>query len=296
MRFLHERFQDSRPVIADGALGTQLFQMGVELGACPESINLTRPDVLREIARQYLEAGAEILQTNTFGASPMKLALSGLDAQTAALNRAAVEAVREVADGRAYVSGSCGPSGHLLKPFGDATPEELYDNFRVQIGALLEAGIDVICVETMTDLNEATQAVRAAKDLSPSTPVMATMTFDPSPRGFHTIMGVSIEKAVTGLKSAGADVLGSNCGNGIEKMIEIAREFRRLTDFPLLIQSNAGLPRMHDGRPEYPETPEFMAGRARELVALGVKIIGGCCGTTPSHIRALRVLADSAGA
>lgn len=296
MEPLLERLRRRPPIIADGAIGTLLFEMVPDLGPCPESINLTHPETLGEIARRYLDAGAEIIQTNTFGASPMKLALNGLASEAPALNRAAVQSVRAAVGQRAYVSGSCGPSGKLLKPFGDATPEELYDNFRTQIAALLDAGVDVICIETMTDLNEAVQAVRAAKDLAHDAPVMATMTFDPSPRGFHTIMGVTIEKAAAGLCAAGADVVGTNCGNGIENMVAIAREFRRVTDAPLLIQSNAGLPELRAGRPVYPETPEFMADRARELLRLGVTIVGGCCGTTPEHIRALRALVDNAAA
>ena len=292
MRPLLKRIQDQKPLIADGAMGSLLMQMGVESGSCPEAINLTRPEILKEIARRYLEAGAEVVQTNTFGASPLKLAMSGLESQTAAINRAAVEAVRAVVGDQAYVSGSCGPSGKMLRPFGDATPEGLYENFREQVSALLEAGADVICVETMTDLTEATQAVRAAKELTSGMPVMATMTFDPSPRGFHTIMGVGIEKAARGLEEAGADIIGSNCGNGIENMVIIAREFRKHTKLPIVIQANAGMPELRDGRPEYPETPEFMAERARTLAELGVNIIGGCCGTTPEHVRAFRVMAD----
>jgi 5-methyltetrahydrofolate--homocysteine methyltransferase len=167
------------------------------------------------------------------------------------------------------------------------------DSFRRQIRALCESGVDVICVETMIDLAEATLAVKAAKDISPDTPVMATMTFDATPKGFFTVMGVNVEQAASGLRAAGADIVGSNCGNGIENMVRIAAEFVRHTDLPLLIQSNAGLPEMKGGELVYGETPEFMADKARELVALGVSIIGGCCGTTPEHIAALRRMLDS---
>jgi 5-methyltetrahydrofolate--homocysteine methyltransferase len=162
------------------------------------------------------------------------------------------------------------------------------ESFTRQIGACIDAGADVICVETMTDLNEATLAIQACKAVSPTIPICATMTFDATPRGFFTIMGVSIEQAARGLEEAGADVIGSNCGNGIEKMIEIAREFQKHTSLPLLIQSNAGLPEMEGDRPVYPETPEFMAEKCRELLSIGVSIIGGCCGTTPKHIAAIR--------
>ena len=145
----------------------------------------------------------------------------------------------------------------------------------------------------MTDLTEATLAVKAAKKVSASIPVMAAMTFDPTPRGFYTVMGVSIEDAARGLKEAGADIVGSNCGNGIENMVEIGRQFKRCSELPVIIQSNAGLPRMQGDKPVYLETPEFMAEKAKELVSAGVSIIGGCCGTTPEHIRAIRVMVDS---
>ncbi len=285
---LLERLKDGDTLVADGAMGTMLFQMNVETGNCPESINLTQPEVLAEVARRYFEAGAEIVQTNTFGASPMKLGVYGLADKAAEINRKAVEAVRSAVGDRAYVSGSCGPCGKMLKPYGDADADDVAASFRIQAEALTGAGVDVVCVETMTDLNEATLAVKAVKEVSPTTPVMATMTFDASPRGFHTIMGVTIEKAAVGLREAGADIVGSNCGNGIENMIEIARMYRACCDLPIIIQSNAGLPEMKDGRPSYSESPEFMAEKARELLELGVSIIGGCCGTTPEHIKAMR--------
>jgi 5-methyltetrahydrofolate--homocysteine methyltransferase len=248
---------------------------------------------LEAIARRYLDAGADIIQTNTFGASPHKLALYDLERKVGEINRNAVLAVRSVVGDQAYVSGSCGPSGKILRPYGDIDPEDLYDGFREQVESLISAGVDCVCVETMIDPAEATLAVRAAKEVSPAIPVMATMTFDATARGFYTIMGTTIEQAVRQLREAGADVIGSNCGNGIEKMVEIAREFRKCTDFPLIIQSNAGLPEMEDGLPVYGETPEFMADKAGELIAAGVSVIGGCCGTTPEHTRAIRKMVDS---
>ena len=280
-------------LVADGAMGTMLMARGVDIKKGPESVNLSDPALLEDIAKAYLEAGADIVQTNTFGASPLKLAQYGLEDKTEEINRNAVQAVRKAVKDRAYVSASCGPSGRLLKPYGDTDPETVYESFERQLGYIAEAGPDIICVETMTDINEAVMAVRAAKKTAPQIPVMATMTFEETPRGFHTIMGVSVKEAVTKLRDAGANIVGSNCGNGIELMVEVALELRRETDLPLLIQSNAGLPNIVEGKIVYNESPEFMAEKARALVDVGVSIIGGCCGTTPEHIKALRKMVDS---
>jgi 5-methyltetrahydrofolate--homocysteine methyltransferase len=292
MKGLLERIGAGETLVADGAMGTMLFRKGIPPGSCPELVNISRPELLREIASEYLAAGAQIIQTNTFGGSPLKLAMYGLDSRTEEINRNAVEAVRSVVCSRAYVSGSCGPSGKILKAYGDTSPEAIYDSFLRQMNCLVEAGIDVLCIETMTDISEATLAIRAAKAASPSLPVMATMTFDKTPRGFFTIMGVGIGEAAAGLENAGADIIGSNCGHGIETMLEVARQFKAVSRLPLIIQSNAGLPELVDGRPEYRETPEFMAEKARQLVDMGVSIIGGCCGTTPEHIAAIRSMVD----
>jgi 5-methyltetrahydrofolate--homocysteine methyltransferase len=279
-------------LVGDGAMGTMLFQRGLEPGRPPESITLSRPAVLEEIAQLYLDAGSDILQTNTFGGSPLKLALHGLEAETEAINREAVRAVRRVAGDRAYVCASCGPCGRLLEPYGDVSAAAVYESFRRQLAALCAAGVDGVIVETMTDLAEAKLAVRAAKDVSPGIPVLATMTFDATPRGFFTIMGVSVAAAAAGLLEAGADAVGSNCGSGIEQMVAIARELRRHTAAPLVIQANAGLPRSVDGRTVYDETPAFFAEQARGLAEPGVSLVGGCCGTTPDHIAALRAMVD----
>jgi 5-methyltetrahydrofolate--homocysteine methyltransferase len=269
-------------------MGTQLAERGVDIASCVEAINLSQPELLRDIAEAYLEAGAEIIQTNTFGASPLKMAAYGLDEKTETIVEIAVEKVRQVVDGKAYVSGSCGPSGRILKPYGDCEESDMYDSFLRQMTAFADAGVDIICVETMTDLIEARLAIRAAREVDPKIPIMATMTFDKTDRGFFTVMGVSIENAAQGLKDAGADIIGSNCGNGIDNMIAIARDFKKNTDMPLIIQSNAGLPKIKNDTLTYPESPEFMAARALELKAAGVSVIGGCCGTTPEHIKAIK--------
>ena len=290
MKSLLERLAAGEVLIGDGAWGTLLMTRGLTPGEAPETLNRSRPEVLEEIARLYLEAGADLVTTNSFGGSPARLRRYGLDGQTEEINRAAVEAVRRAVGRRACVSASVGPSGHVLKPYGDSDPAEIGAGFERQIRALAEAGADLVCIETMTDLAEAVLAVRAARAVAPALPVLATMTFERTRRGFFTVMGASVEQAARELGEAGADILGSNCGNGSEVMVEIAREFRAHTARPIAIQPNAGLPEPRGGETVYPETPEFMAEQARALVKAGVSIVGGCCGTTPEHIRALRAV------
>jgi len=292
---LLERLNNNEVLVSDGAMGTMLFERGVESGDCPERINIERPEILEEIAKLYLQAGADIIQTNTFGASPLKLTQYSLDNQTDAINIAAVKAVRTAIGDKAHISASCGPCGKLLKPYGDTDPDDVLKGFERQMNALIGEGVDLICIETMTDLSEAKLAIKAARSVTADIPICATMTFDSTPRGFFTIMGASIEQTVSELVEAGADVIGSNCGNGIENMVEIAIEFRKHTDQPLIIQSNAGLPKLEGDRIIYSESPEFMARKCREMLNIGVDIIGGCCGTTPEHIAAIRKVVDEFG-
>lgn len=293
MKPILERIKNGEILVADGAMGTMLFDRGLKSGDCPELLNLSNPQVPEEVAQLYFKAGADIIQTNTFGGSPPKLSDYGLESKCKDINTKAVECVRNAVGEHAYISGSCGPSGSLLKPYGDTEPEELKKAFEIQIEALTNAGVDIICIETMTDLHEAIIAVKAAKGNHPEIPVMVSMTFDKIPKGYYTIMGVSIEDAVKGLKDAGADIIGSNCGNGIDNMVEIAKQIKELSDKPILIQSNAGIPKNNDGELIYPESPSYFEEKTLELIEAGVSIIGGCCGTTPEHIKAIRKVVDS---
>jgi 5-methyltetrahydrofolate--homocysteine methyltransferase len=290
MERFRERLGRGRVIVGDGAWGTLLMERGLEPGQSPETFNLTRPEVLAEIGRAYLAAGAELLTTNTFGASPLKLRSHGLEAEAGEVNRRAVAALREIAGGKAYVSASMGPTGAILEPYGDTTEDAIHAAYQQQVEALAEAGADLLCVETMIDLREAALAIRASRNVAPELPVIATMTFDATPRGFFTVMGTSLEQAARGLEEAGADAIGSNCGNGSETMVRIAVELRRHSRLPLVIQPNAGLPENRAGEVVYPESPEFMAEQARCLAEAGVTVIGGCCGTTPEHIRAIKAI------
>lgn len=293
MENILKRLRKGEVIVGDGALGTMLMQRGLKQGEPPESINITKPEILEEIASLYLEAGAEIITTNTFGASPLRLKQFSLDKDLEAINRGAVDAVRRAVQDRAYISGSVGPSACKLKPLGNTDPSEVFASFQSQVRALLSANVDLICIETMTDITEAKLAIQAVRSLDSEIPVMSTMTFGLTPKGFFTFMGSSVKSAVEGLEIAGSNIIGSNCGNGMENMVGIAKEFRKYAQVPVAIQGNAGLPVSHEGTLVYPETPEFIALKAEELLNAGVQIIGGCCGTSPDHIRAIRKVVDS---
>ena len=283
---LLERLKRGELLISDGATGTFLQQHGLEPGGCPEEFNASHPEVVREMARRYFEAGSEMVLTNSFGGSVFMQKKYGYGERVEEFNRLAAEHARRQAPQGGFVVGSVGPTGEFLEPLGPVSESEMYDAFLEQVKALEAGGADGVAVETMTAVEEATLAVRAARE-NTALVVMATMVFDKGPRGFFTMMGVTPERAVHAMEEAGAHVVGSNCGNGIDNMVDIARVMRAETDGFLLIHSNAGIPAMRSGEIIYPETPDYMAERFRQLADLGVNIIGGCCGTGPEHIKAL---------
>jgi 5-methyltetrahydrofolate--homocysteine methyltransferase len=286
---LLERLRRGEVVVGDGAWGTLLIaEAGLPPGAPPERVVLDAPEIVGAIARRYLEAGAEMLTTDTFGGTSLRLAAHGLAERCEEINRRAVELLRAETGSRALVSGSVGPTGTLLAPLGPAQPEEVEAAFERQIAALAAAGADLLCIETMIDLAEALLAVQAAKRVAPAVPVVATMTFEPTPRGVFTVMGVTPARAAAALAEAGADVVGANCGNGIEGMVAVVAELARHAAVPVAVRPNAGLPRLVDGALSWPENPAFFAAHAPALVAAGARLIGGCCGTTPEHVSALR--------
>ncbi|HID95463.1 MAG TPA: methionine synthase [Candidatus Latescibacteria bacterium] len=273
-------------LIFDGAMGTMLQAYGLSSGDCPEEWNVTHADIVRSIHQGYLEAGSDVIETNTFGGNRFKLAKSQMQDRVIELNTRGAELARELAGPDHYVAGSVGPTGELLKPLGRVSPREMYEVFAEQITALEEGGADLICIETMSDLEEARIAIKAARE-NTKLPVIATMLFEPGLRGFRTMMGTDIRRAVNGLLEGGANVIGTNCGRGIEEAIGIVQEMRAVTDAPILVQPNAGVPQLQGGRTVFPQTPEFMASLAPELVRAGANLVGGCCGTTPAHIRAM---------
>jgi len=288
-----QKLANKNILVSDGAIGSLLFENGLTPGDCPERFNLDHPEVLAQIAKLYLQAGADIIQTNTFGASPTKLSEYNLDNKTEEINQNAVEIVKEVVGSKALVSGSVGPTGKILLPYGDIEPSVLKDNYSRQISTLIESDVDLLCIETMTDLNEALIAVQAAREISQDIPIISTMTFDVIPQGCVTIMGNSVPDVCSKLEEAGANVIGSNCGNGTTNMITIAKELLKNTNIPIIIQSNAGIPTIIDDKVVYNETPEDFADFTSILIELGILIVGGCCGTTPEHITEIRRIVDT---
>ncbi len=280
--------RDGRVLVSDGAWGTFLQKRGLKPGECPEQWCLTHPEVVREIAASYVAAGADMIETNSFGGTRFKLERFGLADQVATINRAAAALSRAAAGPDRHVIASVGPTGKMLL-MGDVSEEELFEAFREQVVALEAGGADACCIETMTAVDEAVLAVKAAKEHT-RLEVIATFTFDRTAQGtYRTMMGVAPAEMAVALREAGADIVGTNCGNGMERMIEIVREIRTaVPDLPILVHANAGMPRQVAGVDVFPETPEMMAGYAADLVAAGANIIGGCCGTTPDHIRAIR--------
>ncbi len=288
-----EKFNQNKVLVSDGAIGSLLFEKGLHPGDCPERFNLERPEILAEIAQAYLLAGADIIQTNTFGASPLKLSDYNLDDKMEEINQKAVEIVKAVVESKALVSGSIGPTGKMLLPYGDIESVTIKDNYKKQISILIESGVDLLCIETMIDLNEAVIAIESAREISQDIPIIATMTFEVIPQGCVTIMGNRVAEVCNKLEKTGANVIGSNCGNGTENMIAIAKEFLANTELPIIIQSNAGIPTVVNDIVIYQETPVEFADFTKTLLELGVSIIGGCCGTTPDHIREIRKSVDN---
>lgn len=279
-----ERLLTSTPIITDGAWGTQLQALGLPAGECPDAWNLTHPDEVRSVAQQYVDAGSRVILTNTFRSNAIALAGHGLAGQAAAINTAGVRLSREAAGTRAMVFASMGPTGKMLMA-GDVTEEDMRGAFTEQANALAAAAADAIVVETMSDLEEARLAVAAAH--ATGLPVVASMVFDSGKDKDRTMMGTTPEEVAAELAAAGADVIGANCGLGVEGYIPIARRMKAASRLPVWIKPNAGLPVMTDGKVSYHTTPEEFAAQAAQLREAGVAFVGGCCGTSPAFVAAL---------
>jgi len=285
MSSLLQELVASCPVVTDGAWGTQLQERGLEVGACPDGWNLSHPERVEEVARAYVEAGSRIILTNTFGANRFALARHGLEGRVVEINRAGVEISRRAAAGKAKVFASVGPTGIMLM-MGEVSPEDVQAAFEAQCRAIADAGADAIALETFSDPAEILLAVAAAQQSG--LPVVACMTFDSGKNHDRTLMGTTPEQAAQKLTEAGADCVGSNCGQGIEGFVKITARLKAATDRPIWIKANAGLPEMIGGRAVYAQTAEKFAAVVPALVEAGANFVGGCCGTTPEFIRAIR--------
>ncbi len=284
-------------LLFDGGMGSMLIAVGLTDGEAPEEWSIKRPDVLLDIHTKYLEAGADVIQTNTFGATSIKLAASCRDGapDTAALNVRAAEIARqalgEFIAGSRFLAGDIGPTGEFFPPMGTLSVDAARNAFREQAAALERGGVDLFLIETMYDISEAVEAIRAVREVSDK-PIVCELTMERKKKGYFTIMGDSPEKAAEILVAEGAAVIGANCSLTSGEMIDLAGEMRSLTDAPLLFQPNAGKPEMAGGKAIYRQDPEEFADDLMKMVEAGANAVGGCCGTTPDFIRATRARLD----
>lgn len=285
MAFDVNRLKDS-VLIADGAWGTELDKRGVPPGFCREEWNVSHPDAVESVAQAYVDAGADVILTNTFTGNRFMLERHGFGDRVAEFNCAGAAISRRAAGRKAFVFGSIGPSGKILM-VGEVTEQELYDAFKAQAVALAEGGADAIVCETMSELAEALVALRAVQE-NTKLPVVVSLTYDSGPDQSHTMMGVTPQEAAEALTAAGADLIGCNCGVGIDNYVKITRMLRQATDRPIWVKPNAGMPELQDGRIVYRQTPEEFASKVHRLVEAGARVIGGCCGTGPEFIAAIR--------
>jgi len=275
---------NQRIIVCDGAMGTMIQNSGLDTKVCPELWNERAPEVIEGIHRAYMESGADMVETNTFGGSPIKLNDYGLADQAYDLCKKAAENARRAVSGKALVAGSVGPTGALLKPLGTTDFEEVVEAYKIQVRGLIDGGVDLILIETMMEITEVKAAVLATKSVDPAIPVITQMTFTASGT---TMMGTTPEIAAIVMESFGADYVGVNCSTGPEELLPVVKRMAAATHLPLSVQPNAGLPEMEDDLVVYRQTPEHMASFVKDFVEAGACLVGGCCGTTPEHIGAI---------
>ncbi len=296
---MKERLQEvirSRPLLGDGAMGTQLMLAGLEQGGCGEAWNLMHPDRVLAIQRRYAEAGSDCILTNTFGGSRIMLNRHSNADKVVEINQAAVAIAREAFGGRpGYVIGDIGPFGGLMEPYGEFTEDQVREAFKEQAHALVDAGVDAILIETQTSLEELTLGIEAARHAGAAC-IIGSMAYDVTLDGstFRTMMGVNPERAATCMQEHGADIVALNCGTGMdmERARQAVMRYKRVTDLPVMAQPNAGQPKLVEMKVVYDETPQQMVSGVVPLLEAGVNILGACCGSSPDHIRAFRTTMD----
>jgi len=285
-----------RVLVSDGAMGTQLMEAGLHSGNCGEIWNVTHPEKILEIQKRYVEAGANCLTTNTFGGNGLSLRRHGYFDDLVEINRAASRVAREAFGGKkGYVIGDVGPVGGVMEPYGDLTVDEVREAIRIQVKALIEGGADAIIVETQMDLEETKLGIAAAKEFGAGC-IIASLAYDRTLDGsaFRTMMGVDPKRAAEELTVAGVDILAFNCGTGLDMHFakNIISDYQSVSNCFTMAQPNAGLPVLENLKTVYKQTPEDMADPVEDLLKMGVNIVGGCCGSTPEHIRAIRAKVD----
>jgi len=288
-----ERIARGELLLSDGAMGTELQKRGLVTGECPESLNVTHPDIIAKVHEDYYSAGSDLVETNSFGGNRFRLIRHNAEDKVHEYNVQAARIARQVCPPVKFVAGSIGPTGEMLEPFGLISLDEAFEAFVVQAEALAEGGVDIFFVETMIAIEEAVTAIKAAKKTG--LPVAASMTFENTDAGLRTSWGVDVPTALQQMIEAGADIVGTNCGNGMHVTLAVIREMLPLSGKPLLAQPNAGMPELKDNKISYRETPSAMEPGYTELLKAGISIIGGCCGTTPEHIKLIHQLRAAAG-
>jgi len=280
---------NKRPLLLDGAMGTMLQSYGLKSGECPEEWNISHRQVVKKIHQEYIRAGADVILTNTFGANRVKLSSFNRQNDVMEINKSAVKIAKETIksvkepEKKVLLAASVGPTGKILEPYGPLSIKEVYENYKEQVAILKEIGVDLIILETFFDLGEIKTALKAVKE-NTDLMVIASMTFD---KNLKTIYGVDPERAVIVLENEGADGVGANCGTGPEVLYKVLKIMKKVSKTYLMVEPNAGMPELVKGKVVYPASPKIMAEYTEKFLKLGLNLIGGCCGTTPLHIKAM---------
>ncbi|MFX1325952.1 MAG: homocysteine S-methyltransferase family protein [Promethearchaeota archaeon] len=282
---------ESKVILFDGAMGTELIKRGLEPGKVPDLLNIDEPNVIIEIHKAYYNAGSDMCQTNTFGSTPLNLKLHGLEKRIKDIIKKALDNIQKACPPGRLIVGDIGPTGEFRPPVGNATSEEWHSSFTTQ-AKLMEEKVDLYHIETISDLEEMLTAIRAVKELSEK-PIIASITYKKTKRGFFTIMGDSLEKCIKALENENVDVIGTNCTLGSHDMVVLSQQAVKLTDIPISVKPNAGQPRIEGSKTFYDQPIEEFVADTQKMINLGVKIVGGCCGTSPQTISEIRKIIDA---